>query len=964
MKRLAAVWGTVWDRLRPQPDGRRVGLSPRTNGSSQSRNLRVESLEERTLLSIGPHFPQCVHRDHHFQPRLEAPLPTHLDRFFTTPMRWAGPMRPHQDTSVPDRPIDNTNHIVVDASMAAPLRQSGNQDIPLAEDTESTTVVYSKMGDNISYRTLSGTTVGYEDYDTTYDADLQLYSMRFRGGASTSNAVLWFDFYTDHEMASLVTSFSCTFATAGYFNWTIPLDGDGITIPDSGVLVVSAAAGVTARWYGGNTSPTVGTNESSFGSFAPKNFDLEFTAADAIPTNANLTPYQPSGWDDILVLSNIAGTSTTDALDTTDEIFVDWAVANMGSGAASSTFYCTLYLDDSTVAVWQTVSLSAGYYVFDQDFSLGVLKEGTHTLTLVADSTNTIGETNETDNEYTVEFTVSLVNTAPVLRGLPDVTLDQGMSQSTAAVQSVLSPVVSPSLAATFTPLGFDGDLTAARTALTTEPLPVGQAVADDLDLQATAGTTADDTNYLAFNDWGGTWLDAEKDSGAGDNLMCWAAAASNGLVWAKWGLLDGMTDSDAIFQYFQDHWTDAGSLTYIGWQWWFDGTNEMDGQSGWSQVEVAGGAFYTSVSTDTVIRTRGQGDEAEANAMIDVDQYLHDGDAVALGLLGTIGHAVTCWGFTCDTSLSPNDPNYYTGVWITDSDNNKDLGPSVTAPDTLNYYAIAWDAANGRYNIDSYYPGAYIAEVDGLATQPADEGDLWSYVRDGESATADLTFTIVGNTDPGCGATIVDNRYLQINPTAGWSGESDVTIQVADPSGAYTTDTFHVTVPDTTPPAVESVMVNDGSDQRSRVESVTVAFSEEVTIDPGAFELTKTDAGGAAVAFSVATTLVGSQTVATLSFTGDLTEFGSLIDGDYQLRIVGDSISDGAGLHLASDYTDAFFRMFGDTDGDGLVNTTDLDVLKTTFFNPANYLAYLDFDADGDVDGLDTLQFKLRYTA
>ena len=103
-------------------------------------------------------------------------------------------------------------------------------------------------------------------------------------------------------------------------------------------------------------------------------------------------------------------------------------------------------------------------------------------------------------------------------------------------------------------------------------------------------------STYYLWNDWGGTWYDAEKSpSNYDDDLMCWAASAANILYWAGWtdGLSVSFDNVDDVFAYFQDHWSDEGGNAYYGWDWWFDGTNNKQGVSGWSQVEVAGGGFY-----------------------------------------------------------------------------------------------------------------------------------------------------------------------------------------------------------------------------------------------------------------------------------------------------------------------------------------------------------------------------------
>jgi len=71
---------------------------------------------------------------------------------------------------------------------------------------------------------------------------------------------------------------------------------------------------------------------------------------------------------------------------------------------------------------------------------------------------------------------------------------------------------------------------------------------------------------------------------------------------------------------------------------------------------------------------------------------------------------------------------------------------------------------------------------------------DLWAYASDPRPPDSGLSFSIAGNTSPQVGVSIDSNRYIDISPTANWSGFSDVTIQVSD--GLLTdTDTFRITV-------------------------------------------------------------------------------------------------------------------------------------------------------------------------
>jgi hypothetical protein len=199
---------------------------------------------------------------------------------------------------------------------------------------------------------------------------------------------------------------------------------------------------------------------------------------------------------------------------------------------------------------------------------------------------------------------------------------------------------------------------------------------------------------------------------------------------------------------------------------------------------------------------------------------------------------------------------------------------------------------------------------------------------------------------------------------------------QTQDPTGAITFSVpayslEFVTVSAANPATVTSVTVNDGAAQRSMVTSLTVTFSSAVSIDPGAFELMRQ--GGGLVGLNVAASIVGDQTVATLSFVGAGIIGGSLSDGNYTLTIHGSLIHDGSGTALdaagtgiaGSDRTDSFFRLFGDSNGDGHVDLQDLLTFGSTLgkrAGDAGYLAHFDYTGDGHVDFGDLLQLLRRF--
>ena len=237
---------------------------------------------------------------------------------------------------------------------------------------------------------------------------------------------------------------------------------------------------------------------------------------------------------------------------------------------------------------------------------------------------------------------------------------------------------------------------------------------------------------------------------------------------------------------------------------------------------------------------------------------------------------------------------------------------------------------------------------------------------------------TLVGIDDSGSGGWTTTFSTAG-RPAGTYTYYAQATDDLGDssPDGTSASSTVN-TVKD--PVVVENIVINDGSDQRSMVTSLTVNFSGLVTLDPGAFEVVKTGTGGGPVTVNVAASEVGGKTVATLTFSGGLTEYGSLKDGNYELTVhanrVRDSVTggaldgDGDGLSggdrvFGDQAVDAFFRFFGDWDGDRDVDNGDFLKFRQSFRKTepdSAYVWYLDFDGDGDVDNRDFLKFRSRF--
>ncbi len=123
----------------------------------------------------------------------------------------------------------------------------------------------------------------------------------------------------------------------------------------------------------------------------------------------NLRPFQPDGWDAPLVVSREAGTRRDSAMLTAAEpLFIDWAVLNNGTAATGDTFFTTLFVDGVEVGQWfSDPPLQPNFFFFVEDFRIGPLAAGTHTLRLLADSSGDIDEGNESDNEYVRQIEIA-----------------------------------------------------------------------------------------------------------------------------------------------------------------------------------------------------------------------------------------------------------------------------------------------------------------------------------------------------------------------------------------------------------------------------------------------------------------------------------------------------------------------------------------------------------------------------
>ncbi|MFL5327530.1 MAG: dockerin type I domain-containing protein [Gemmataceae bacterium] len=179
--------------------------------------------------------------------------------------------------------------------------------------------------------------------------------------------------------------------------------------------------------------------------------------------------------------------------------------------------------------------------------------------------------------------------------------------------------------------------------------------------------------------------------------------------------------------------------------------------------------------------------------------------------------------------------------------------------------------------------------------------------------------------------------------------------------------------LPDAPAPIVKSVIFGDGSAQRSMVRQMVVNFSEPVQLKGSAQEVFTLRSRKSDVALKAELPDGPTQSV-TISFSGELTEAGSLKDGLYDLTISAAMVSvrgqamdgnndgrPGGEYRITGSAANGFYRLYGDSNGDAAVDQLDYLAFRNALGRSSTVF---DIDGDGDVNQLDYLQFRSRIGA
>jgi hypothetical protein len=189
--------------------------------------------------------------------------------------------------------------------------------------------------------------------------------------------------------------------------------------------------------------------------------------------------------------------------------------------------------------------------------------------------------------------------------------------------------------------------------------------------------------------------------------------------------------------------------------------------------------------------------------------------------------------------------------------------------------------------------------------------------------------------------------------------------VRYQDNYGAWSNLSAQTSFTTAVAPMLSSYSVNSGAAQRSMVTEATVVFNQPVNLASGAISLVQRGTGGGSPTAITFTQGTSDNTTWNLTFPTYIG--GSLPDGIFDLTVTAADVTSVSAPTLAmpSDQTFTFDRLFGDSDGNGIVNNADYFQFKKTYAQSsgsANYNPLFDYDANGIVNNADYFQFKQRY--
>lgn len=441
------------------------------------------------------------------------------------------------------------------------------------------------------------------------------------------------------------------------------------------------------------------------------------------------------------------------------------------------------------------------------------------------------------------------------------------------------------------------------------------------------------------------TYYNVKKSRNETDSKLCWAASASNILAYTNWGYAISVSGTEAetglfsteqeIYDYFVSNFTNAGANLSYAFRWFTEGLSASS--SFLAQPVGDGGGLYPGISYSQYLTTFSSGVYKGA-LLQSALPLLEEGYGIEAAIgwytqsapkTRTGGHALTVWGYTYDDDLDPSDPNYYTGLIVTNSDD---------AAKTPELIPIEWNEEYSMYHLTHFWFAkgwieqmACIKPVEPLTCITASGYDGY---YDGKAHTVTVN-----------GLNLIGSKGYTVYYT--YAGETSTHSPRITDAGNYS---VRVVVVSKDQSAVWSapVEVNICTENSGKLPAPTI-ISAVSTGDNG-FKVSWSPMPGAANYELVS--LSDEGTVCSRLITAD--PWGLLTDLDYEkeftcrVRALGDEINTTTGNWSAEAELDVNPV---DLDWDGFIGPGDFSLISTVWFSSEgneNWDPRYDIDGDG----------------
>ncbi|WP_419189032.1 SdrD B-like domain-containing protein [Stieleria marina] len=346
------------------------------------------------------------------------------------------------------------------------------------------------------------------------------------------------------------------------------------------------------------------------------------------------------------------------------------------------------------------------------------------------------------------------------------------------------------------------------------------------------------------------------------------------------------------------------------------------------------------------------------------VDQVTTDSITIAIPTSAISGNQWARFRFSTDSASvqSPTGPAVDGEV--------EDYSFVIAAPVAPSSIDLSSSSINE--NTDTSAADLLFAQLSAVDQDPGDSHSFQLVAGTGD--TDNSRFVIVGN-----------ELKLRQGEVIDYENQSTylVRIRATDSVGLEVEQEISLNVNNLVEISKSDITIGDGSSQRSRIDSVTIQFDTDVILQPGAITVYQRGSSGGEVGTVISPIDGTAAGTFTLTFNGAFTQFGSLADGNYEIRVDASKVvsidgffldtnqdgiqdsSTGDNFTFGDTANDNFFRHYGDTNGDRSVGIPDYGKFRLAFgksLGDAGFDPSLDYNNDGAIGIPDYGQFRIRF--